>query len=406
MKHGANVRIIIEISKYFAQNPRKRRGPFDPPWLCRVLEGQLHGLAGDPDALLALAGKERGVEHDVAHHAFHDAAQGAGAGARLAGLLGDGVEGFPVEVEPDAVRFQQGRVLAHERVLGLGQDLLQGLRVQGLHIGDHWESAHELGDEPIGDQVAGPDLSVQAALRQGSRRLFVKADALRALPDASGDDLVDADERAGQDEEDVLRVDADAIRIRVLPPALGLHAHDIPLYDLQEGLLDALAGHVAGDGRVLVLLGDLVAFVQHHDAVLRPGDIIVAVAEQAHQALFHVRAHIPARGELRAVLDMERDVQQLREGLDEVRLAAARLSEQDDVGLLQLHVAGAQQAVRHALVVVVGRHGEGDLRLLLADDVLVQAGLDLVGPQDLEARVVHCVVLGIAFCHRQMGLMV
>ena len=54
---------------------------------------------------------------------------------------------------------------------------------------------------------------------------------------------------------------------------LASHALD----DLEERLLDALAGHVAGDGEVLGLAGDLVDLVDVDDADLGPGHVEVGV---------------------------------------------------------------------------------------------------------------------------------
>ena len=54
-------------------------------------------------------------------------------------------------------------------------------------------------------------------------------------------------ERSSANEEDVLGVDLNVLLLRVLAPALGGHARDRALEDLQERLLHALAGDVPGD---------------------------------------------------------------------------------------------------------------------------------------------------------------
>ena len=66
------------------------------------------------------------------------------------------------------------------------------------------------------------------------------------------------------------------------------------------------------------------------------------------------------------------------ERLGQERLAAAGRPDQEDVRLLQLDVA-ALGAVRQALVVVVHRHAQDALGLLLPDHVVVQHPLDLRG---------------------------
>src|SRR5207237_1255550 len=73
------------------------------------------------------------------------------------------------------------------------------------------------------------------------------------------------------------------------------------------------------------------------------------------------------------------DVQDLRERLRKQRLAATGRAEQEDVRLLQLDLGllfGLHHL--HALVVVVDRYRERSLGALLADDVLLKYGVDLL----------------------------
>ena len=71
------------------------------------------------------------------------------------------------------------------------------------------------------------------------------------------------------DEQHVRGVDLDELLVRVLAAALRRHVRDRALEDLQQGLLDALAGDVPGDRRVLALAGDLVDLVDVDDALSR-----------------------------------------------------------------------------------------------------------------------------------------
>ena len=56
----------------------------------------------------------------------------------------------------------------------------------------------------------------------------------------------------------------------VLASALGRYVGHGSLYDFQQRLLDALAGHVPGDGDIFALPGDFVDFIYIDDAVFRP----------------------------------------------------------------------------------------------------------------------------------------
>ena len=63
--------------------------------------------------------------------------------------------------------------------------------------------------------------------------------------------------------------------MRMLAAALGRDVGDGALEDLQQGLLHALAGDVAGDGGVLALAGDLIHLVDIDDAALGLLDVVV-----------------------------------------------------------------------------------------------------------------------------------
>ena len=88
------------------------------------------------------------------------------------------------------------------------------------------------------------------------------------LPDAVADDLLEPDERAAEDEQDVRRVDLDELLLRVLAAALRRHGRLRALEDLEQRLLHALARHVARDREVLGLARDLVDLVDVDDADL------------------------------------------------------------------------------------------------------------------------------------------
>ncbi len=69
-------------------------------------------------------------------------------------------------------------------------------------------------------------------------------------------------------EQDVGGVYLDEVLMGVLAARLRGHVGYRPLHYLQEGLLHALARHVAGDGWVVALAGDLVYLVYVDDALL------------------------------------------------------------------------------------------------------------------------------------------
>jgi hypothetical protein len=202
------------------------------------------------------------------------------------------------------------------------------------------------------------------------------------------------------DEQHVGGVDLDELLVRVLASALRRHGGRRPFQDLQQGLLDALAGDVAGDRRILALAGDLVDLVDVDDPGLGLLDVVVGRLDQLEQDVLDILADIPGLGQRGGVGDRERDVQHPGERLGQVSLAAAGRADEQNVRLGQLDglvlrvPAGARAALAVAdpLVVVVHRHRECLLGHVLSDDVRVEEVVDLprlgeLGEADLGAFV-------------------
>ena len=211
-------------------------------------------------------------------------------------------------------------------------------------------------------------------------RLHVGLEAERLLADAPLDQLVETDERAAADEEDVGRVDLEELLVRVLAAALRRHVGDRAFEDLQQRLLDAFARDVAGDRRVLVLAADLVDLVDVDDALLALLDVAAGGLQQLEDDVLDVLADIARLGERGGVDDREGHRQQLGERLREQRLAGAGGADQQDVRFRELDVVAAARLLLDLdpLVVVVDRDGELLLGPFLADDVLVEELLDLL----------------------------
>ena len=152
--------------------------------------------------------------------------------------------------------------------------------------------------------------------------------------------------------------------------------------DLQKRLLHALARDVARDGHVLALSCDLVDLVDIDDAALRALDIVICVLDELQKDILDILADVARLGERGRVARGKGHVEDARERSGKQRLAAARGPEQKDIALFDLHAVVRLFAGEHgvdALVVVVHRHGENALRLVLPDDILIQLRLDLGG---------------------------
>ena len=143
-------------------------------------------------------------------------------------------------------------------------------------------------------------------------------------------------------------VDLDELLVRVLAAALRRNRRRRALEDLEQRLLNALAGDVAGDRRVLALAGDLVDLVDVDDAGLGLLDVVVGGLDQLEQDVLDVLADVAGLGERGGVGDRERDVEHPGQRLREVGLAAAGRADQQDVGLGQLDAARPWSALRVA----------------------------------------------------------
>ena len=174
-------------------------------------------------------------------------------------------------------------------------------------------------------------------------RLDVRGEAHALVADAALDDLLEVRERAAADEQHVRGVDGEELLVRVLAPALRRHRRHRALEDLQQRLLDALARHVARDGRVVRLARDLVDLVDVDDPGLGLLHVEVGGLDQLEEDVLDVLAHVAGLGEGRGVRDGERDVEDARQRLREQRLAAAGGAEQQDVALLELDVGVARR---------------------------------------------------------------
>src|SRR5690606_21912339 len=138
--------------------------------------------------------------------------------------------------------------------------------------------------------------------------------------------------------------------------------------------------------RVLRLAGDLVDLVDVDDPALALGQVEVRGLEQTDQDVLDVFTDVAGLGQRRRVRDRERDLEDPRERLGEERLPRTGRPDQQDVRLLELDVVEHTLMV-DALVVIVDRDGEGLLRLVLADHVLIEDLLDLARRGDARDRV-------------------
>src|SRR3954447_8581196 len=334
-----------------------------------------HDLFGDDDLRDVLT--RRDVVHDREKHLFEDGAQSTRAGAAKDGLVGNSLERVARELELDVVELEQLLVLTDERVLRLGEDPDQRLAVEVVDAGDDRQPPDELGDHAVLQQVLRHDVAEHVSRVDVGLAAHGGAEADALLADPRLDHLVETRERTAHDEQHVGRVDLDELLVRVLATTLRRHGRGGAFEDLQQRLLHAFTGDVTRDRRVLALAGDLVDLVDVDDAGLGLLDVVVSGLDQLEQDVLDVLADITGLGERCRVRDREGDVEHLREGLRQQRLAAAGRAEQHDVGLLQLDRVLVAGAGLDPLVVVVDGDRQRLLRVVLPDHIAVEELVDL-----------------------------
>ena len=326
----------------------------------------------------------RQLEHAVHHHRLADRAQAARAETVFDRLVDDVVERVVVERQRDAVHFEQLDVLADDSVFRLGENRAQGRAVERFEVGEHRDSADQLGNQPerlqvLRQHVLHDVVRVDAFLAQ-----LAVADGLCVEP--PGDLFLDAVESASADEQDVRRVDLDEFLVGVLASALGRHVDHRSLENLEQGLLYALARHVARDRRVVALAGDLVDLVDKDDSPFGQGYVVVGRLKQPREDALDVFAHVARLGQYGRVDDRERDFQQLGDRPGHQRLARTGRTDHQDVRLVDLDLLFAALLVHQPLVVVV--YGDGHvsgklrmnfIRILPGDKVTIE-----LSPYDLD----------------------
>src|SRR6185436_1548601 len=98
--------------------------------------------------------------------------------------------------------------------------------------------------------------------------------------------LVQADESATTNKQDISRIDLRKLLMGMFSAALGRNISDGPFQHLQKGLLDTLTRDVACDRGFLVLPADLVDFIYIDDAGLCARDVTRRVLDQPQDDVF------------------------------------------------------------------------------------------------------------------------
>ena len=139
---------------------------------------------------------------------------------RCDGLAGDGRQGLLAELQLHALHLEELLVLLDDGVLGLGQDVDQGLEPRSSKMATTGMRPTSSGIRPYLIRSWGMSSASRPEAASGADLgLGLEPDHGPAQP--LGDDLVQPDEGAAADEQDVGRVDRDEFLVGMLAAALG-----------------------------------------------------------------------------------------------------------------------------------------------------------------------------------------
>ena len=191
--------------------------------------------------------------HQVEHDLFAHGAQGAGAGVALQGALGDQLQGAGGEFQLAAFHAEELLVLLHQRVLRLGEDVDQRLDVQRLER----RARPAVGRRTRGSCRTRPGLPAEPAPASSARSRAVSPAAFSALkpicrlPRRLRMMSSRPTNVPPQMNRICARVHLDVLLLGMLAAALRGDVGDGAFEHLQQGLLHAFAGDVAGDADVV-----------------------------------------------------------------------------------------------------------------------------------------------------------
>ena len=252
------------------------------------------------------------------------------------------------------------------------------------------QAADEFRDQAEVQQVFGLHLvhEVLVCLRlPGGFLGCSKSESIAAQ--APSHDVLHPHESSSTYEEDTLGVDLDVILLGMLATALGRNIADGAFQDLEESLLDALSGDVAGDADILGLAPDLVDLVDIDDAPLSLLDIEIGGLQQPKDDVLDIFADVTGFRQGGGVHDAEGDIQYAGEGAGEESLPGSGGTEKKDVRFFYFDIGellgGEGCVLMEALVVIVDGYGEDLLGLVLPDHVFVQQLADLHRGGSLDA---------------------
>src|SRR6266508_42074 len=98
--------------------------------------------------------------------------------------------------------------------------------------------------------------------------LYLRLEAQRLIPQPALDDFLETNESSATNEKNIRSIDREKFLMRMFSTPLRRNVCDCPFQDLQQCLLNAFTGNVAGNRRVFIFPANLVNLVDVDNALL------------------------------------------------------------------------------------------------------------------------------------------
>ncbi len=166
----------------------------------------------------------------------------------------------------------------------------------------------------------------------------VSAEAEGIALDALLNDTVEPDKGAAANEQDVIGIERRGGRNGVeVGGGVGIGGRQLnggAFEDFEKSLLNAFAGNIAGNAGGLA--GDFVDFVNINNAALGGRQVAIGVGEQRGEDVLNVLPDVTGFGERIGVGDINRNVEDIGEGMNEEGFAGAGGTNHENVGFLKV----------------------------------------------------------------------
>ena len=146
-------------------------------------------------------------------------------------------------------------------------------------------------------------------------------------------------------------------------------------HNLEQRLLHTLAGHVAGNGDIFTLSGDLIDLVHIDNAALSQFHVIIRCLKQTKENVLYIVSDITGLCQRSGVCNGKRNLQDTGKCLGKKSLAGTRRAKHQNVALLQFHIIST--AEKDAFIMIIDGNGKRNLGRILADDILIQHIMNL-----------------------------